>query len=80
MTAGTYCAAGVGRRWSGRRRITLAGDKGHDTGDFVAGLRAMRVTPHTAPQRDRWSHDPPSDRRREQAEAGSGSWSSKATV
>ena len=31
-----------------RRRITLAADKGYDTRDFVAGLRAMRVTPHVA--------------------------------
>jgi transposase len=29
-------------------RITLAADKGYDTRDFVAGLRAMRVTPHVA--------------------------------
>jgi transposase len=32
----------------GRQRITLAGDKGYDTRDFVAGLRAMQVTPHVA--------------------------------
>jgi transposase len=32
----------------GRHRITVAGDKGYDTRDFVAGLRAMRVTPHLA--------------------------------
>jgi len=32
----------------GRHRITVAGDKGYDTRDFVAGLRAMRVTPHPA--------------------------------
>jgi len=31
-----------------RRRITLAADKGYDTRDFVAGLRAMQVTPHVA--------------------------------
>ena len=29
-------------------RITLAGDKGYDTRDFVAALRARRVTPHVA--------------------------------
>src|SRR5882672_1161140 len=32
----------------GRHRITVAGDKGYDTRDFVAGLRAMRATPHLA--------------------------------
>ena len=32
----------------GRHRITVAGDKSYDTRDFVAGLRAMRVTPHLA--------------------------------
>jgi transposase len=29
-------------------RITVAGDKGYDTRDFVAGLRTMRATPHIA--------------------------------
>ncbi len=32
----------------GRQRITVAADKGYDTRDFVAGLRAMQVTPHLA--------------------------------
>jgi len=32
----------------GRHRITVAADKGYDTHDFVAGLRAMHVTPHVA--------------------------------
>jgi transposase len=32
----------------GRHRITVAADKGYDTGDLVAGLRAMDVTPHVA--------------------------------
>lgn len=35
-------------RMPGRQRITVAGDKGYDTRDFVAGLRAMQVTPHVA--------------------------------
>lgn len=30
------------------RRITLAADKGYDTRDFVADLRALHVTPHVA--------------------------------
>jgi transposase len=33
---------------SGRQRITVAADKGYDTRDFVAGLRAMQATPHLA--------------------------------
>ena len=32
----------------GSRRITLAGDKGYDTRDFVANCRALTVTPHVA--------------------------------
>jgi IS5 family transposase len=32
----------------GRRRRTLAADKGYDTADFVAGCRAAGVTPHVA--------------------------------
>jgi transposase len=32
----------------GRHRITVAGDKGYDTRDFVATVRSMWVTPHLA--------------------------------
>ena len=32
----------------GERQITLGADKGYDTADFVAELRAMNVTPHVA--------------------------------
>jgi transposase len=32
----------------GRQRITVAADKGYDTRDFVANLRAMDATPHVA--------------------------------
>ena len=35
------------RRTSGRG-WTLGGDKGYDTKDFVAGCRALAVTPHVA--------------------------------
>lgn len=35
-----------GRR--GRGRMSLAADKGYDTRDFVAGVRALKVTPHVA--------------------------------
>jgi transposase len=31
-----------------RRRLTLVGDKGYDTGEFVAELRQRKVTPHVA--------------------------------
>jgi transposase len=33
-------------RW--RKRVTLGGDKGYDTMDFVSGLRIMGITPHVA--------------------------------
>jgi hypothetical protein len=32
----------------GARRVTLAGDRGYDTRDFVAGVRGMGGTPHVA--------------------------------
>ena len=32
----------------GQRRITLAGDKGYDTRDFVKACRDRNVTPHVA--------------------------------
>jgi hypothetical protein len=36
------------------RKIMLGADKGYDTADFVASLRAMNVTPsHAAPERER---------------------------
>jgi transposase len=35
-------------RLPGRRRLTLGGDKGYDTRDFVASCRALTVTPHVA--------------------------------
>ena len=35
-------------RQSGRHRATLAADKGYDTADFVADVRALNVTPHVA--------------------------------
>jgi transposase len=33
---------------SGRKRVTLGGDKGYDTEDFVETLRELNVTPHVA--------------------------------
>lgn len=38
----------INRRCPGERQITLGADKGYDTADFVAVLRAMCVTPHVA--------------------------------
>jgi hypothetical protein len=35
-------------RLPGDRRITLGGDKGYDTRDFIASCRAVRITPHVA--------------------------------
>jgi transposase len=35
-------------RLPGAQRITLAGDKGYDTRDFVASCRALKITPHVA--------------------------------
>jgi transposase len=36
----------------GRHRITVAADKGYDTRDFVATLRALHATPHVAQYRE----------------------------
>ena len=38
----------ITRRCPGESQITLGADKGYDTADFVADLRAMNVTPHVA--------------------------------
>ena len=38
----------INRRCPGEKQITLGADKGYDTADFVAQLRAMCVTPHVA--------------------------------
>ena len=38
----------INRRCPGERQITVGADKGYDTSDFVADLRAMNVTPHVA--------------------------------
>ncbi len=35
-------------RLPGSRRITLGGDKGYDTRDFVADCRTLKITPHVA--------------------------------
>ena len=38
----------INRNCPCERQITLGADKGYDTADFVADLRAMNVTPHVA--------------------------------
>lgn len=38
----------LGETQQGDRRLTLAGDKGYDTKDFVEDLRELNVTPHVA--------------------------------
>jgi transposase len=36
----------------GSHRVTVGGDKGYDTVDFVTNCRTMRVTPHVAPRQN----------------------------
>jgi transposase len=38
----------INRRCPGEKRITVGADKGYDSADFVADLRAINVTPHVA--------------------------------
>ncbi len=38
----------------GRRRRTVGADKGYDTADFIAGVRALDFTPHVSPNRHRY--------------------------
>jgi hypothetical protein len=67
------------RRCRGEKQITLGADKGYDTADFVADLRAINVTPHRRRQAEavgpRRPHHTPRGLRREpvhpQADRGS---------
>lgn len=45
-TAEREAAVALIKPRAGRQRITVGGDKGYDTADFVATLRELRVTPH----------------------------------
>lgn len=47
-TAERDAALLMAERIPGASRVTVAGDKGYDTKDFVAELRQMNVTPHVA--------------------------------
>ena len=37
----------------GRKKVTVGGDKGYDTADFVAECRNLKVTPHVAQNQER---------------------------
>jgi transposase len=47
-TAERDAAEAMLARQAGRQRATLGADKGYDTRDFVAAVRALNVTPHVA--------------------------------
>ena len=47
-TAERDAALMMAERIAGTNRVTLVGDKGYDTRDFVAELRHMNITPHVA--------------------------------
>jgi len=47
-TAERDAALTMAEQVAGAGRVTLGGDKGYDTRDFVAGCRKLRVTPHVA--------------------------------
>ena len=47
-TAEREAALAMVRTRGERRRITVGGDKGYDTQEFVQDLRALQVTPHVA--------------------------------
>jgi hypothetical protein len=38
---------------TGTKRVTVGGDKGYDTGDFVAECRNLKVTPHVTQNLER---------------------------
>ena len=46
--ADKYAALLMVDRMESSERVTVAGDKGYDTRDFVAQLRSMNATPHVA--------------------------------
>jgi transposase len=47
-TAERDAAKSMAERIAGTKRVTIAADKGYDTRDLVAEMRAMNVTPHVA--------------------------------
>ena len=47
-TAERDAALAMMEKIPGQQRVTVAGDKGYDTRDFVAECRNLQVTPHVA--------------------------------
>jgi hypothetical protein len=47
-TAEREAALRMAQRIDGTQRVTMAGDKGSDTKDFVTAMRGLNVTPHVA--------------------------------
>lgn len=47
-TAERDAAMMMAERLPGNGRVTLAGDRGYDTRDFVGEMRGMNITPHVA--------------------------------
>ena len=45
------------RRRSGRRRMSVGADKGYDTAEFIARVRALKITPHVAAKAARGAID-----------------------
>lgn len=52
-TAERDAALLMAERITGGQRVTVAGDKGYDTRDFVKELRGMSITPHVAQNKKR---------------------------
>ena len=52
-TAERDAALLMAERVEGTKRVTIAGDKGYDTRDFVGEIRGMNVTPHVAQNQNR---------------------------
>lgn len=52
-TAERDAALLMAERIAGNDRVTLAGDKGYDTKEFVGEMRGMHVTPHVAQNHNR---------------------------
>src|SRR5260370_600547 len=48
VTAERYAALEMLQEIPGRGRVTVGGDKGFDTADFVRECRNIKVTPHVA--------------------------------
>lgn len=56
-TAERDAALAMMEKIPGQQRVTVAGDKGYDTRDFVAECRSLQVTPHVAQNEGRRAID-----------------------